>query len=77
MVRLVVGSSRALLAALSTFSFPGMPVCPGGQIKVMGMWSRLSVVRSVWIRVLRGWEESFEYSEEWVSRVCPCSFFVL
>jgi len=33
-----VGSNRAFLAALSTFSFPGMPVCPGAQIKVMGMF---------------------------------------
>ena len=58
-----MGSSREFLATLSTFSFPGMPVCPGAQIKVMGMWLRLSVVRSVWIRVLRGWEESFEMDE--------------
>ena len=42
-----LGRSTAFLPALSTFSLPGMPMCPGTHMNVIG--------------VVRGWREDLSF----------------
>ena len=54
----IEGRSSVCLAAKSTFSLPGIPLWPGGQMKVTGIEIAMKVVRREWIGITSGWEEN-------------------
>ena len=52
----MVGLRAACLAALSIFSFLGIPLGPGAQMKTIGIKAVPHVSRRMCIRGTRGWE---------------------
>ena len=59
----------ACFAALSTSSFPGMPLWPGAQTKTTGMKTFEHISRRGWMREMRrwageGWEKAFSDAKE-------------
>ena len=50
----MVGLGAAFVAALSTFSFPGIPLCPGAQMKTIGIEAALHVSWRMCMRGTRG-----------------------
>ena len=47
--------STAFLAAVSTFSLPGMPIRPGAHMNVIGVLLEAKVVKRECMRIVRGW----------------------
>ena len=56
----IVGRASAFLAAWSTFSLPGIPVCPGAHMNVTGTLFEEKIGRRAWIRAARGCRDVFE-----------------
>ena len=52
----MVGLRAAWLSALSTFSLPGISLCPGAQMKTIGIEAAAHVPKRMCIRGTRGWE---------------------
>ena len=52
----IFASWDAFFAALSTFSFPWIPLCPGAQMKTIDMEAAVHDSRRMCMREIRGWE---------------------
>ena len=52
----IVACWDAFFAALSTFSFPWIPLWPGAQMKTIGMEAAVHDSRRMCMREMRGWK---------------------
>ena len=54
----MVGCREACLAASSTFSLPGIPLCPGTQIKTIGIAADAHVSKRICMCDVSEWVRS-------------------